>query len=78
MTINPNKSKCITFSTRNKRNKKDFFAIGTTQLENVTKYTYLALKINAAGSFQNSLDMLSEKANRAKFALNNKVEADPS
>ena len=70
MTINPDKSKCITFSTKNKRSKKDFFTIGTTQLENVTEYTYIGLKINAAGPFQNSLDMLSEKANRAKFALN--------
>ena len=59
---------------KNKRNEKDFFTIGTTELENVTEYTYLGLKINAAGSFQNSLDMLSEKANRAKFALNNKAK----
>ena len=59
---------------KNKRNKKDVFTIGTTELENVTEYTYLGLKINATGSFQNSLDMLSEKANRAKFALNNKAK----
>ena len=74
MTINPDKSKCITFSTKNRRNKKDVSTIGTTQLENVPEYTYLGLKINAAGSFQNPLQMLSEKANRAKFALNNKAK----
>ena len=80
MTMNPDKSNCITFSIKNKRNKKDVFTIGTTELENVTEYAYLGLKINATGSFQNSLDMLSEKANRAKFALNiqSKVKADPS
>ena len=72
--INPDKSKCITFSTKNKRNKKDFLTISTTQLENVTECTCLGLDINAAGSFQNSLDMLSEKANRAKFDLNNKAK----
>ena len=63
MTINPDKSKCVTFSIKNKRNKKDVFNIGTTELENVTEYTYLGLEINVTGSFQNSLDMLSENLN---------------
>ena len=69
----PRQIKVYCILNKNKRNKKDFFTIGTTELENVTEYTYLGLKINATGSFQNSLDMLSEKANRAKFALNNKA-----
>ena len=37
MTINPDKSKCIAFSIKNKRNKKDVFTIGTTEQENVTE-----------------------------------------
>ena len=71
MTVNPVKTKCITFSSKNRKNNKDFFNIGTSQLENVTEYTYLGLKINAVGSVKNSLGMLNDKANRAKFALNN-------
>ena len=71
MTVYPIKSKCITFSTKNKRNEKDIFHIGTAPLENVTEYTYLGLKVNAAGSFLLSKTFLSDKANRAKYALNN-------
>ena len=72
----PRQIKVYYIFKQNKRNKKDFFTIGTAQLENVTEHTYLGLKINAAGSFQNSLYILREKANHAKFALNN--NADPS
>ena len=67
----PIKSKCITFSTKNKRNKKDIFHTGTTPLENVTEYTSFRLKVNVAGSFLLSKNFLSDKANRTKYALNN-------
>ena len=74
MTVNPIKSKCITFSTKNKRNKKDIFHIGTAPLENISECKYLGLKVNAAGSFLLSKNFLSDKANRAKFAFNNIAE----
>ena len=71
MTVNPSKSKCITFSVKNKKNNKDTFVIGKTNLDNVCEFTYLGKKINAAGSLKSSIDELTTKANTAKYALNN-------
>ena len=71
MTVNKSKTKCMTFSSKNKKNTKDLFAIGSCHLENVNEFTYLGLKIDAAGSLSASATMLSSKANKAKFALNN-------
>ena len=71
MTVNKSKTKCMTFSSKNKKNTKDLFAIGSCHLENVSEFTYLGLKIDAAGSLSASATMLSSKANKAKFALNN-------
>ena len=68
MTVNPTKSKCILFTSKNKINKKDNFNIGEHYLENVS---YLGVDINAAGSFKASMDILSAKANKIKYALNN-------
>ena len=71
MTVNPAKSKCILFTSKNRINKKDNFNIGEDYLENVSQFTYLGVDINAAGSFKASMDILSTKANKAKYALNN-------
>ena len=71
MTVNPSKSKCITFSGKNKKNNKDTFVIGKNNLDNVCEFTYLGIKINAAGSLKSSIDELTTKANKAKYALNN-------
>ena len=71
MTVNPTKSKHILFTSKNKINKKDNFNIGEHYLENVSQFTYLGVDINAAGSFKVSMDILSTKANKAKYALNN-------
>ena len=71
MTVNKSKTKCMTFSSKNKKNTKDLFAIGSCHLENVNEFTYLGLNIDAAGSLSASATMLSSKANKAKFALNN-------
>ena len=61
----------MTFSSQNKKNTKDLFAIGSCHLENVNAFTYLGLKIDAVGSLSVSATLLSSKANKAKFALNN-------
>ena len=61
----------MTFSSKNKKNTKDLFAIGSCHLENVNEFTYLGLKIDAADSLSASATMLSSKANKAKFTLNN-------
>ena len=71
MTVNATKSKCITFSKKNKKNKKDIFTIGDNPLENVCQFTYLGVDISASGSLKASMDTLCTKANKAKYALNN-------
>ena len=71
MTVNPSKSKCITFSGKNKKNNKDTFVIGKNNLDNVYEFTYLGIKIDATGSLKSSIDELTTKANKAKYALNN-------
>ena len=74
MMVNPIKTKCITFTRKNKINKKDIFSIGEHYLENVSQVNYLGLEINAAGSFKTSMDLLCIKANKAKYALNNIIK----
>ena len=71
LTVNAIKSRCITFSRKNKKNKKDIFTIGDNPLENVCQFTYLGVDISASGSLKASMDSLCTKANRAKYALNN-------
>ena len=56
---------------KKKKNTKNLFAIGSCHLENVNEFTYLGLKIDAAGSLSALATMLSSKANKARFALNN-------
>ena len=65
---------------KKQENTKDLFAIGSCHLENVNEFTYLGLKIDAAGSLSASATMLSSKANKVKFALINiaKIETNPS
>ena len=70
LTVNAIKSKCITFSRKNKKNKKNIFTIGDNPLENVCQFTYLGVDISASGSLKASMDSLCTKANRAKYALN--------
>ena len=71
LTVNATKSKCITFSRKNKKNKRDIFTIGDNLLENVCQFTYLGVDISASGSLKASMNSLCTKANKAKYALNN-------
>ena len=70
MTVNTEKSKCITFQKKNKVYKNEIFHFNGKILSNVAEFVYLELKIDAKGSLQNSLKVLSEKAMRACFVLN--------
>ena len=70
MKVNTPKTECLTFQKKNKVNKSEIFRIGNANLSNVAEFVYLELKINAAGCFKESLDLLSEKAKRACFSLN--------
>ena len=54
MTVNKSKTKCMTSSSKNKKNTKDLFAIDSCHLENINKFTYLGLKIDATGSLSAS------------------------
>ena len=74
MMVNPIKTKCITFTRKNKINKKDIFSIREHYVENVSQVNYLGLEINAAGSFKTSMDLLCIIANKAKYALNNIIK----
>ena len=70
MKVNTTKTKCITFQKKNKVNKSEMFRIGNANLSDVAEFVYLGLKINAAGSFKESLNLLGDKAKRACFSLN--------
>ena len=70
---NATKSKCITFSGKNKKNKKDIFTIGDNRSENVCQYTYRGVDISASGSLKASMDSLCTKANKAKYAPPNNI-----
>ena len=48
MNVNPTKSKCILFKSKNRINKTDNFSTGGHYLENVSQFTYLGVDINAA------------------------------
>ena len=74
MIINTTKTKCITFQKKNKLNKTELFTIGNSILSNVCEFTYFGIKINASGSFRSTPESLSEKTNRACFALNNHLK----
>ena len=56
---------------KKQENTKDLFAIGSCHLENANEFTYLGLKIDAAGSLSASVTMLSSKADKAKCVFNN-------
>ena len=71
MTVNATKSKCITSSRKNKKNKKGVFTIGNNPLENVCQFTYLGVNISPSESPKTCMDMLCTKANKAKYAPNN-------
>ena len=74
MTVNTEKTKCITFQKKNKVNKNEIFHFNGNVLSNVAEFVYLGPEIDAKGSLQNSLKLLSEKAMRACFALNIKMK----
>ena len=67
MNVNTTKTKCITLQKINKVNISEIFRIGNTNFSNVAEFVYQELKINAAGSFKESLNLLGDKAKVAAF-----------
>ena len=55
MTVNNEKTKCVTFQIKIKVNKNEIFHFNGKILSNVAEFVYLGLKIDAKGSLQNSL-----------------------
>ena len=70
MKVNTTKTKCITFQKKNKVIKSEIFKIGNANLSNVDEFVYLGFKINATGSFKESLNFLGDKAKKACSSLN--------
>ena len=50
------------------------FRFGERTIKNVKEFTYLGITFNGSTSFQPALKELSNKANRALFALNSKFK----
>ena len=67
LSINTEKTKCMTFQKKNKTSNKDIFQINQTPIENVSEYTYLGITFVPSGSFRLTFQNLSNKANRSFF-----------
>ena len=74
--LSPNitKTKAMVMNNKIRKNNKIDFFLNGQNLDNVTEFTYLGIKINAAGSFKPTLPHLSLKAERAIFSLNSKYK----
>ena len=64
----------MVMNNKNRKNNKIYFFLNGQKLDNVTEFTYLGIKINAAGSFKPTLPHLSLKAERVIFSLNGKYK----
>ena len=74
LEINEKKTKVMIFNRGNKLIQSDI-KINNILLENVKTFKYLGLSISAKNcSFSPSIDDLSMRANRAIYALNNKIK----
>ena len=74
LSINPNKTKCIVFNRGNRLCKCTIYAKGNL-IENVKSVKYLGFTIAAKNCNLNGTpENLSVKANRAIFALNNRLK----
>ena len=74
LSINIKKTKSMIFNRGNNL-IKTFFNVGGSPIENVKSFTYLGFTISAKNcSFQNTINALSIKANRAVFAIKNNMK----
>ena len=69
LEINYKKTKCMTFSKSNHKEKHTFILGGITQ-DNINEYKYLGFTINKKGNYSPTL---SCKANRAIYSINSKL-----
>ena len=73
LTVNTKKSQVMIFNKSGKKLKKEKFTIKGTQLEVVSKYTYLGVDIPTSGSFSTSIAELTNKAKKAMMPLFNTI-----
>ena len=74
LSINAKKTKVMVFNRGNKLIKADLYC-NVTLLDNVKSFKYLGISVSAKNcSFSPTIDDLSTKAERAMFALNNKIK----
>ena len=72
LEINYKKSKCMTFSKSNHK-EKHTFTISNNMLKNTNEYKYLGSTINKKGNLSPTLEDLSCKAKRAIYSINSKI-----
>ena len=70
--VNMKKTKCITFSKGNRKEKNQFLINGKL-IENCNEYKYLGVVLNKKGMFTPTLSELSCKANKAIYAMRQKI-----
>ena len=71
--VNIDNTKCMQFMKISKLHNQQF-RFGDRTIKNVKQFTYLDITFNGSTSFQPALKRLSNKANRALFALNSKYK----
>ena len=77
LTINPNKTKVLTFQKRPRvQGKRHNFTLGITKIEHATNYTYLGLKMSATGKLNLAVNELKEKARRAFYAIKKSIQIE--
>ena len=69
LQTNPQKSKIIIFNKPGHLKKNFCFKINDEKIEIVSNHLYLGIIFNASGSFNNAVNHLHEKANKAIFKL---------
>ena len=75
LTINPNKTKVLTFQKRPRvQGKRHNFTLGMTKIEHATNYTYLGLKMSATGKLNLAVNEQKEKARRAFYAIKKSIK----
>lgn len=77
LTINTNKTKILIFQKRPRSQRKTHnFTIGATEIDHVTNYTYLGLKISATGNLKLAMNELKEKARRAFYTIKKSIQIE--
>lgn len=72
LEISLTKTKCVTFTRGNKKEKHSF-TLNNRPIENTIKYKYLGITIHKNGSFNPTRDDLANRGTRAIFALNKEL-----